>query len=196
VMSPTNYSANVLTVEGADVARVSFAPPKQARGPITIVRLPEEFLRSLDGRALWLKAETDLELHMALSLEIARIGNYQLQSLPLTTGTSFCVGTGFLTSLSRNEAVCSGKFSFRVLETCAQVVVGVAAAAVRDFGNVRLTDRATSHRIHVSKRGIALRLMFWRRLSGMIEFANVGSKHELTIEGGDCDVTTMARFSD
>jgi hypothetical protein len=193
--SPLTYSADILTVRNEDEGEVVFSPPKHVEAIITPVRIPEEFLKSLDPKELWQKAETDLEIHMAVSLEIARMASWELHSLPPKAGTPFCLGTNFYASLSRYEAASSGKFAFRVLETCAQVVLGICAGEISDFGEVRHSDRATSHRVHVSKRGIGLRLMFWRRSSGLIEFANIGPKHELRIEGGDCRVTTRAHFS-
>ena len=46
---------------------------------------------------------------------------------------------------------------------------------------VRPEDQAEAWRAHVSKAHLAMRLMFWRKADGAIEFANVGAKSELEI---------------
>jgi hypothetical protein len=144
--------------------------------------------------ALWSSAETAVKIHMAISIEAAKLAGSDLECLPLRIGNQFCIGMQFYESLERNQSTRNNKYASRVLEKYTHVVLGLNRTDVSDFGEPRSFDKATGHRLHVNKRGIALRLMFWTRLSGIIELANIGAKHELLIATGDHQHTVIARF--
>lgn len=189
----SHFEAEVSTTIG-EQGIISFSPSKHVDGNIRVVNTPAEFLQSLDGNNLWETADHPIQIHLAISLEIARIANHKPPFLPLDFGTPFCVSADFHASLQMSQAAGMGPFSKVVLERCAQVILGTGQRRIADFGGGRPTDNASGHRVHVTSSHQALRLMFWRRPSGTIELANIGNKKQLLISPGDCTQTFAARF--
>ena len=54
----------------------------------------------------------------------------------------------------------------------------------------RTVDGAVGKRVHITESHEALRLMFWARVGGVIEFAAVRGKFDLVIDDGDSDLAT------
>jgi hypothetical protein len=75
------------------------------------------------------------------------------------------------------------------VESCARIVLGIPKNPINEFrervdGNAKQRKRedgALAFRTHLTKKGVGLRLMFWRHTDGTIEFANIGGKGELLI---------------
>ena len=76
-----------------------------------------------------------------------------------------------------------------LINTCAQIVLGCPKNELKPFRanpapsapqHVR-ADGALAFRTHLTKHGAGYRLMYWQRTDGVIEFANIGVKHELII---------------
>lgn len=150
--------------------------------------------------AVWAKANNERDLTVAIALgammTLKAAGlDYQ------AAGDFFLIGEDFLSSLQSNQALGSGRYSREVARICFELVAGVFAGTDKEFGAgsaiVRKRDGAVGRRVHVSKSGVALRLMYWRLSSGGVEFANVGPKHELLISLGDgrpaskCDLVDL-----
>jgi hypothetical protein len=80
-----------------------------------------------------------------------------------------------------------GWHAFTLIESCARIVLDIPKHEVKPFydrasGRQRVrSDGALAFRTHLTKRGVALRLMLWKMPDGTIEFANVGDKDELMI---------------
>lgn len=76
-----------------------------------------------------------------------------------------------------------------LIESCARIVLGIPKNTLNEFReNSKATskqrvreDGALAFRTHLTKKGIGLRLMFWKKQNGTIEFANIGDKDELEI---------------
>lgn len=101
---------------------------------------------------------------------------------------AFQLGDRFLES-ARHWGFGSRSDHARLLvETCARIVLNVPKNTIDEFLEAhsstrqrRRDDGALAFRTHLTKKGAGLRLMFWKLPGGMIEFANVGDKDELSI---------------
>jgi hypothetical protein len=193
--SSLNYACDIALLDRLAHGREVITPAKHVEGIIRTVESPKEFLGSLDAAAVWERAEDGLQIHMAICIQVAQLAAYELEFLPPVLGSMFCVGNGFFASLERNQAAYADRYAGRALEKCARLVLGMSEGDISSFGEARQADSAVSYRVHVSKRGVGLRLMFWRRQSGVIELANIGSKHELVIDSGDHEQTIVAQFA-
>jgi len=75
-----------------------------------------------------------------------------------------------------------------LIETCARIVLNVPKNTIDEFLEAGSSTRqrrrdngALAFRTHLTKKGAGFRLMLWKLPDGMIEFANVGDKDELSI---------------
>ncbi|HEX8902827.1 hypothetical protein [Vitreimonas sp.] len=132
---------------------------------------------------IWQSATSPAGIHLALSLAALQIRS---ESGLKERATKHFIGTGFIESLQRNQAHQSAKYSSATFEACAKIIAGCPKYDLANFNEVRSSDGAEAVRTHITKGGIALRLMCWRRADG-IEFANVGPKGELMICHGDSE---------
>ncbi|SEI01611.1 hypothetical protein SAMN02799636_04951 [Methylobacterium sp. 275MFSha3.1] len=177
-------STTVEAVRQKDGATQVVLEPERMTVEIPHIDTPESFLRSLDPLQVWTDAETPEQIHLAVSLQVARDMDLNISSLPLEGESKFFVGSDFIWSLDRHGINDNQQNSAVVLRKCAECVTGAKGTFVRDFGEIRTRDKATSHRMHITKGGAAYRLMFWKK-DGVPELANVGPKNELRIlQGG------------
>lgn len=152
---------------------------------VRLARAPDDLLRQISPDAAWGVASNDAELALPIALKaIARLG-LAPSILPATEGRTFSVGDGFYQTLVDHHAVGTMRHSGSTLGRCAIVVADNSAIFERDFGEDRKADGAGSRRVHIGKAHEALRLFFWEKPTGEIEFANVGVKHELKVTAGD-----------
>lgn len=135
---------------------------------------------------VWHRARCEEELFLAICLGAAS----KLKSAGEKTQLQiqFKIGSQFIASLKSNQAFGNGRFSLDVANTCYDLVAGLFSGTVKTFGlqkqEVREEDNAGGYRCHVTKGGVALRLMYWD-INGCIEFSNVGPKKEEIISSGD-----------
>lgn len=164
-------------------------------GEVRAIEWPADFLGSLDPQVLWERAEDAVEVHLAISLEIAKMHGLPTDVLPLKGVPNFCIGTDFMDSLIGHDARSAGTLANIVRVRCAQVMTSKPQAAPKAFSEIRAQDGAQSFRVHLSKDHAAFRLMLWVRPGGVTEFANIGVKSELMICGGEHRSYHAARFS-
>lgn len=148
---------------------------------VPLAQAVAQFQECSDPLAIWRAATTVSELHLAISLAATR----QLRPRRAME-SAFCVGAGFLESISANEAL-DGRYTESVLSHCVDVVLARAVGnefrenSRRTSAQLKRADGAGAWRVHISKGHEAMRLMYWRRTDGRAEFANVGNKNELEI---------------
>ncbi|MDR6190381.1 hypothetical protein QE372_002649 [Agrobacterium pusense] len=135
-------------------------------------------------QAFWEQASSDEELYYAialgaLSLRKANGLNDELEGLK-----KFRLGPGFSTSLSTHQCCGSGQYSSATRVLLSQIVAQLCNRKIGHFGRphqeIRSFDGARAYRVQLTKGQLALRLMYWEA-DGVIEFSNVGVKHELEI---------------
>lgn len=160
---------------------------------VSVCRSADELRYHLDEGDVWRSAKNESSIKLAIELAA--------QNMVRTCGLNnsslaperFSIGPHFIKSLSNWEASGDGRYSSCVFETCVRIVIGQPKYAVNEMlantgskgkaqvHKCRTSDGAGAFRTHVSKDHEAIRLMYWKRNDGHIEFANVGAKHDLEI---------------
>ncbi len=166
-------------------------------GEIPFTCSMQESALTYGSGSLWNRASDAKGIFFAIitrALEIRRSAgsDENLEHIP-----RFAVGSEFWASLLRVRAGPNSQHGRLVLDTCARVILAIPKYELKPFfgkassrhGSTeqsrRRTDSALAERTHIAKGHEALRLMVWRRASGMVELANVGPKNELAIEIGN-----------
>ncbi|MBZ9942655.1 hypothetical protein LB533_16305 [Mesorhizobium sp. BR1-1-13] len=173
------------------------APPEDLTNvdeQINVAASPKDFLNGLLADSAWVMAEQGAELALPIALRAAEKLGVEIDDLPLGVGRKFSVGESFYSSLAKVEALGNHKHAHTTLDRCATVVADNTLLFERDFQKNRRVDSAEARRVHLTKGGVGLRLMFWERTNGGIEFANVGPKHEEVIVEGNPKHTFEALF--
>lgn len=152
---------------------------------IRLCQQPQEFLEQLTAESVWRHADDGSELVLAMAIRAAEKLMIDVGKLPLLSGRSFAVGEHFYESLSKVEALGVNKHASTTLDRCATIIADNTQIFERDFRKARWADNAGARRVHLTKHGAGLRLMFWELDDGSIEFANVGVKAALEITESD-----------
>lgn len=152
---------------------------------IRLCNSPTEFLEGLTAEAVWRHATDGSELVLPIALRVAQKLATGIDELPLPAGRAFAVGEVFYGSLAEVEALSAEKHASATLDRCATIVADNTQIFERDFRKSRRVDGAGARRVHLTKHGAGLRLMFWEHGDGSVEFANVGVKAAMEIVEGD-----------
>ena len=100
----------------------------------------------------------------------------------MNSASAFRLGDRFIQSLHDWKVNAQPSLIRILVETCARICLGVPKNEVTAFrGEPTRDDGANAFRTHLTKRGIAYRLMLWELPDKTYEFANVGGKSELII---------------
>ncbi|MBZ9989938.1 hypothetical protein LB572_22820 [Mesorhizobium sp. BH1-1-5] len=161
---------------------------------VPVTESPISFINSLAPAALWRMASDGSELALPIALRAAQKLEVVVDHLPLSYGRKFGIGENFYASLAANQAAGTHKHAGATLDRCSTVVADNTLLFERDFQKKRPIDKAGSRRVHVTKKGAGLRLMFWEEQTGRIEFANIGVKHEEAILNGSPSRAFQAIF--
>ena len=184
------FSARVDMVDPDSIAGFRVADlPKTIQGTAVIAGGLEGVLDSYSAGQLWAAAACNVEIKTAIQVrcreKLKAAGVYG----SMTDVPEFLVGSDFYASLVRCQAAGSGKFAGVTLEGCACAAMELVTLEWKAFNKSRRkADGAEPLRAHLTKAGVALRLMAWRRpaaAGGGLEFANVGEKWEEEISYSD-----------
>lgn len=142
-------------------------------------------LNDLDGFKLYQTATSDAELKLSLY-----IGTLQLISSSnpnySISWSNFDVGSELFQSLTLNDGANTQLFSNTTYQAIIHVLADVKKYETAPFytDSTRKTqkthDNYLAYRTHVTKRGRALRLMYWNNNKKII-ISNIGNKNELII---------------
>lgn len=161
-------------------------PPFSLFQSIPVAFSHEQLLESLDLGAIWDGASSDEAVRLSIETCVKSIISSGVEA----DGVSdFSIGSGFVESLHAWGADSRHDYAMVTIETCARIVLGIPKNPINEFresadgnANQRIRkDGALAFRTHLTKKGVGLRLMFWRLADGTIEFANIGGKGELEI---------------
>jgi len=142
-------------------------------------------LEKFEPVSLWPASYDAVQARNAIDCCIARL---------VASGTSdrrrlrYEIGPRFIQSAAQWECGQSGRHNFTLIESCARLVLNIPKHDIgvlldNETGKHKVrADGAVACRTHVTKRGVGLRLMFWKLQDGTIEFANIGDKDELVIQ--------------
>lgn len=153
---------------------------------IPIVFSHDQLIESLDLWAIWDRASSAEVVRLCIEVCVKNL---------ISSGAvddkigDFVIGDGFVASLHAWGADSRRDYAMLTVESCARIVLGIPKNPVNEFresadGTAKQRSRndgALAFRTHLTKKGVGLRLMFWKRSDGAIEFANIGGKDELEI---------------
>lgn len=147
-----------------------------------------DFLKTVDATEVWRNAASETQIEFALVVKQAQIRASSGLCSTIDQLTRFALGPAFIASLSSSQAASSGKFSGAALDGCARLLAGlpknppqplrVSAESAEQVK--RQKDSALAHRLHPTKKGEALRLMFWETDEG-IELSVIANKADVSI---------------
>lgn len=146
----------------------------------------EQLIDSLDLWAIWDEASSVEAIRLCVE---SCVKNLISSGADADWRRNFLIGNGFVASLKAWGADARRDYAMVTVESCARIVLGIPKNPINEFkesadGNAKQRTRedgALAFRTHLTKKGVGLRLMFWRRTDGTIEFANIGGKGELEI---------------
>lgn len=146
----------------------------------------EQIIESLDLWAIWDGASSEEAVRLCVEMCVK---NLVSSGADAGERCDFLIGSSFVASLHAWGADARRDYAMVTVESCARIVLGIPKNPINEFrecadGNANQhtrEDGALGFRTHLTKKGVALRLMFWRRTDGKIEFANIGGKNELEI---------------
>ncbi len=113
----------------------------------------------------------------------------ELQKKPNTRErVLWMVGPKFLESINTWNFNTVGKQASLLIDACSRILLHAPKQELNEFKEGKNSkqqeirgDGALGFRTHLSKDGVAYRLLFWRHKDGIIEFANVANKAECKI---------------
>ena len=146
----------------------------------------EQLIDSLDLWTIWDKASSEEAVRLCVEL---CVNNLISSGVDPDGRCNFLIGSDLIASLQAWGADVRRDYAMVTVESCARIVLGIPKNPLNEFrervdGNAKQRKRedgALAFRTHLTKKGVGLRLMFWRHTDGTIEFANIGGKGELLI---------------
>ncbi|MEZ9572162.1 hypothetical protein AB4249_01830 [Vibrio sp. 10N.261.55.F4] len=137
---------------------------------------------------LWRKSVTDFSYKLAIFYKCKDISFSQNEGTRASICLdSFDIGQRFVESLNTHQCSGSGRFAMTLLDSIARLLLEEPKNEVKVFATSaggttpRTRGQDIAFRLHVTKSGEGLRLMFWRKSCGTIELANVANKSEIVI---------------
>jgi len=182
-----------------------YNPAKSISEEIECVFDCNSILEARDAIAIWSAACTPEAVCSAISF---RVKSHQMKGLnsslgvscvhfidPIEAGKSlvesgkpylmWTIGAKFMDSIHTWNFGNIDSQAELLIDACARILLDKPKQEVKPFREsngskeqlIRV-DGATGWRTHLSKSGVAYRLMYWRLKSGIVEFANVANKWE------------------
>ncbi|HIC1936917.1 hypothetical protein [Citrobacter freundii] len=152
---------------------------------LDIISNIDDVFSELDGYEIYKHAETELEYKFAFYVGV--IGLIKKSSLSSVIGwDDFKVGRSFIRSLRENQCFQNQQYSSVVYNIIINLLADAGTVDVNPFYTSASSDTQRSceeflaYRVHVTKTGRALRLLFWKDDYEII-LSNIGNKNELLI---------------
>jgi len=153
---------------------------------IPVVFSHEQLIESLDLWIIWDGASNEESVRSCIAASVKSLISSNAIDNEIC---NFVIGENFVASLHAWNADSRRDYAMVTVESCARIVLGIPKNPVNEFRESadgaakqrRRGDGALAFRTHLTKKGVGLRLMFWKCFDGTIEFANIGGKDELEI---------------
>lgn len=178
------YFSGVLSSVYPDLIR---DVPTQIESEVKVSNTYLEHFLQLDPDEFFAKAASEYDVKFAYYIGVVQLLKTRGDDWTEFLYESFELGASFVDSLHRNQCF----YGQRFFNVCYQSVIRVLAehpgSEVKPFRESENSDVQrkrnddTAWRAHITKHHEALRLMFWKTESGVVELANVGCKQELRI---------------
>lgn len=170
-------------IDGDDFVEIDNFEPN-----IRLYKSCTDLMSSYSSLDLWRKSTTSFSYKLAIFYKCKELFSSQADS----SGRDVCldsfeIGSRFIDSLNSHQCSGVGKFGMTLLNSIARLLLEEPKNEVKFFatsagGNIpRTRGEDIAHRLHVTKSGEGLRLMFWIKTCGSIELANVANKSEIVI---------------
>jgi len=148
-----------------------------------------DLYKAADAQAIWREADTDSELAFAIAARALQLKAETDPGCEVIDLRRFTIGPHFRASLGGAQSAHAAPYAMSTLDTCARVTAGLPQPDTNPFfttagsgvQRTRATDGAQAWRIHVSKHGVGVRLMYWELPNGYLEFSNVAPKAQAEI---------------
>ncbi|MEI0694478.1 hypothetical protein [Pectobacterium aroidearum] len=159
--------------------------PLEFHSCLNIMANIDNVFGEMDGYELYKHAETELEYKFAFYVGTVRL----IKEGSLSNGISwdeFKIGENFITSLKENQGHQNQPYSSVVYDTIINLLADTGQVNVNKFntdatgGTQRVCKGFSAYRVHITKSGRALRLLFWKDDYEFI-LSNIGNKNELRI---------------
>lgn len=163
-----------------------FKMPISISQSIPIIFSHEQLIKSLDLWTIWDGASDEEAVRLCIE---SCVNNLVSSGVSDDAICNFVIGSDFVSSLHKWNAASRHDYAMVTIESCVRIVLGIPKNPINEFresaeGTAKQRNRddgALAFRTHLTKKGVGLRLMFWRHTDGTIEFANIGGKDELEI---------------
>jgi hypothetical protein len=160
--------------------------PFKAVDKIPVLFKHDELLSRLGLWALWNNALNEESVLSAIDFREKKLIDSGVNSV---FKVNFVLGLHFLDSVQKWGCGSRSDYAMVIIESCARIVLGIPKNEIKEFreksdksAKQRIReDGALAYRTHLTKKGVGLRLMFWKLSDGSIEFANIGGKDQLEI---------------
>jgi len=182
--APSNYEVDGLI--SCCVQDQDPSPSGQIRTNIRSFEKFKEHLSHLDYFNCYSQSVTDDQIRFAIYCGTLSKLRYLNKPLKGISFKSIALGGNFIRSLKENQAGPGMNFSSVTLETVTDLLSGSPKCQNSEFmqsdGKAqRMLGEFRAFRTHITKSGVALRLMSWKDPYNNITLANIGPKHELII---------------
>ncbi|EKO3557818.1 hypothetical protein P0F15_002262 [Vibrio metschnikovii] len=155
---------------------------------ISLYKSCADLISCYSSSDLWRKSTTDFSYKLAIFYKCKEISDSQADSFGKNVCLdSFEVGSRFIDSLNSHQCSGSGRFAMTLLDSIARLLLEEPKNEVKIFATTaggstpRTRGGDVAYRLHITKSGEGLRLMFWQKTCGTIELANVANKSEIVI---------------
>jgi hypothetical protein len=145
------------------------------------------YLSTVDALELFERAEEPEQVKLAIYIKALNIISTKGGDIDSVDFCDFDLGGKFVESLRINQCWKSQGFASVTLQRAGEVIADRLSGQYNIFATKKGGSAAReqgdykAYREHVTKTGVALRLMFWRNKTGQILLSNVGPKQELLI---------------
>ncbi len=180
--------AEVLEAQGRGIKREAGAPfPMACSNVFVAYDSFSAVLKHLGSLRLWGDGESEQNARDAIDVRVGEL----LEAGAATRGDvlAYRLGPSFLESVRRWGFALRRDLASNLIDSCARVIIGQPKHSMKPFRTTDAptapqrvrADGALAFRIPLTKHGAGFRLMLWKHLDGIVEFANVGDKDELEI---------------
>ena len=191
-------SAIIEDVEVHDEGALPIPLPITAVSDVPTFHGVRDFISIDTATDLWAEATNAVDFNLAITVGAMAIRGLSGKPSEILDLNKFRIGSSFIESLKAHQCCGTSRFSITTGRICMEIVAECYAAHITEMGKPsqtqRQSDGALAYRLHITSSGIGLRLMFWQS-NGVIEFANVGPKHELVIESGNSEASVTSDFT-
>jgi len=158
---------------------------------IGLVESASSFGDQLDASEVWRIAENETEMSIAIAIKARSVRTMSGCPAPRENCDKFHLSAAFVDTMLTSQTMPNARYGTATFECLARLVARSPSEApsklykLSETGrreDVVRSDGAVGWRLHVTKSGEAIRLMFWRRNDASIEFASLGPKGQVRID--------------